>query len=484
MHPNSASSSITTPCQLRNMNTPSVPREIPPTMSSAKQSLAERSYAELLPLGILPMPSTISGAPKVPTLGLRQSTTSFSSTTLTSATSFEIDTECTIDDTGRTLLSTLESSRSMAEAQCLSENGYVFWKKLCDSLQGELFEARPLDGSPAVVIKKIDKRLHRKRISEQNGMNIVVEENIIKETILLHHLTVENRPTSDYLVKFLKFFESESYFYLVMENAGTMNLAAFNERAHRLIADGKLKIREWRKILKFLMWQLSVTVYWLHRDMKCCHLDLSLENVMVQNSNFIEHEDGAVTVDPNIKIKLCDFGLAEVFRADTDCADSAGDDDDGYALNPFKCTKHAMKDRYYLSAPRVFGEEPYDARKADMWALGVIFYELATGNEPFASQQDSDENWQFVRRQQFVPLLVAQQKAKYLNQGMLQLLRSLLSVEENERADCGRLLESEWLRTYHSKYRTSILKKTKQQMARTKKHRESRPEFPFYECIE
>ena len=34
---------------------------------------------------------------------------------------------------------------------------------------------------------------------------------IIKETILLHHLTVDNRPTSEYVVKFIEFFESDRY---------------------------------------------------------------------------------------------------------------------------------------------------------------------------------------------------------------------------------------------------------------------------------
>ena len=118
------------------------------------------------------------------------------------------------------------------------------------------------------------------------------------------------------------------------------------------------------QIVKYLVWQLSVIVYWLHRDMNCCHLDLTLENIMLQNATFIENsDDGTVSINPNIKIKVCDFGLAEIFRVN-ESTDNDQDAEDEYAGNPFKCTKHGMKEKNYLSAPRVFADETYDARKA------------------------------------------------------------------------------------------------------------------------
>ena len=89
----------------------------------------------------------------------------------------------------------------------------------------------------------------------------------------------------------------------------------------------------------------------------------------------------------------------------------------------------------------------------------------------------------FVKRQQIVDLLTSQGKVKYVNQAMLRMLLCLLNVEEEDRVDCQGLLENEWMKLYYSKYKASILKKTKNQMVKNKRHREIRPDFPFYECI-
>lgn len=94
----------------------------------------------------------------------------------------------TQNKTGNTVLGLLSlnniaesTDEDSAEKKCLKENGYIKMEKLYDTLQGELFEAKTMDGSKNVVIKKTDKTLHDKRISIQQGMSIVVEENIIKE---------------------------------------------------------------------------------------------------------------------------------------------------------------------------------------------------------------------------------------------------------------------------------------------------------------
>ena len=100
--------------------------------------------------------------------------------------SINLTPEITDNITGNTLFSALLSLNKLsescdeetAESRCLKQNGYTLGTKLCETLQGELFKARSISESSNVVIKKVDKSLHKQRISVQHGMNIIVEESM------------------------------------------------------------------------------------------------------------------------------------------------------------------------------------------------------------------------------------------------------------------------------------------------------------------
>lgn len=64
-------------------------------------------------------------------------------------------------------------------------------------------------------------------------------------------------------------------------------------------------------------------------------------------------------------IKLCDFGFARSMSYKTE------------VLTSLKGTPLYM-------APEVVQEQPYN-HTADLWSLGVILYELATGSPPFSA---------------------------------------------------------------------------------------------------
>jgi len=165
--------------------------------------------------------------------------------------------------------------------------------------------------------------------------------------------------------KYENFFDNESFYYLAMEHGGS-DLFDFIIEAHELISAKKLKIKEWRKFSKYLFWQMIVVVKWLHNDMNICHLDISLENILIQNATFVPSNDGKTfTINPNVNIKICDFGLAEIFRKDS-----------------FRCTKFCGKTNY--KAPEVYGKNGvFDARKADIWSLGITCIEMITGKPPY-----------------------------------------------------------------------------------------------------
>lgn len=87
------------------------------------------------------------------------------------------------------------------------------------------------------------------------------------------------------------------------------------------------------------------------------YADLKPSNVLVNEYN---------------TLKLCDFGLSKKL---TDLMQKQADED---ASKPKSGTP------YYM-APELFSEDGVYSFYSDMWALGCVLYELATGKPPFAA---------------------------------------------------------------------------------------------------
>eukprot|EP01084_Bolivina_argentea_P250150 419040_1 len=88
----------------------------------------------------------------------------------------------------------------------------------------------------------------------------------IKESKILHYLTVLNHPPSNNICKYFDFIETDDAYYLIEEYCGSMTLDTFISTAHKYIKDKKLKVKHWRVIVKYLFWQLIVNLNWMHSD--------------------------------------------------------------------------------------------------------------------------------------------------------------------------------------------------------------------------
>ena len=80
---------------------------------------------------------------------------------------------------------------------------------------------------------------------------------------------------------------------------------------------------------------------------------------MVYNCDFVEKKDGSVKVNPQIAVKIVDFGVAELFDINR---------------GSFNCMKNRLtvENGAYV-APKVFANDIYDARSADIWyVLGSL----------------------------------------------------------------------------------------------------------------
>ena len=118
-----------------------------------------------------------------------------------------------------------------------------------------------------VAIKKVDKRILQFNQNQMKHYNKDPDENIMKEAIILHYLSVMNKPPADNLCDFIDFIETDSDYYLI-ENYGGIRLGTFLKNAHQYIQEKKLKLKNWRICVKFIFWQMTVCIYYM--TLICC----------------------------------------------------------------------------------------------------------------------------------------------------------------------------------------------------------------------
>ena len=129
--------------------------------------------------------------------------------------------------------------------------------------------------------------------------------------------------------------------------------------------DGPMREDECQHWMK----QLCDAVGYLHeRDI--IHRDLKLENLLIDSTK---------------QLKLCDFGFSKQLHT-SQTTSSKGSPlhraSSTVSLNEDELSKTYCGSKAYAS-PEILLGEPYDPRKADIWALGCIFFIFLTGKMPF-----------------------------------------------------------------------------------------------------
>jgi len=287
--------------------------------------------------------------------------------------------------------------------------------------------------------KKTDKVLFKEQIAKQDEMTYLVSENIETEARILRHLTAYNNIQSQKIIKYIDFFEGDNYFYLVTEYVeDSINLTKFIEKAHKLIADGQLSFNVYSEIVKSIMFQIAVTMQWLHDVVHCCHLDLVLENVLLQNADFIKQSDGSLKGNEAISIKLCDFGVSHL------CA---------LIMNPssFQIRKYGLTvDNESLTSPQVYNLQKYDCRSADIWSFGMILWQCMVGEPLFEPEdvfQKTESGYTAICVGSLKEYMTKTNLLKYFDSGALSLLLHSLQYEENKRLNASQVIQHEWFKT-------------------------------------
>merc|ERR1712154_288744 len=184
----------------------------------------------------------------------------------------------------------------------------------------------------------------------------------------------------------------------------------------RLINQGLLSLNEWQCAIRVLFKQMVDFLDWMHTKMGVCHLDISLENLLIKDV-FVMSDQGMdgkqqIYLSHNFQIKFCDFGLSAAFDK-----------------KDFRCNKYVGKTGY--KAPKVYGKRKiFDARAADIWSMGIVLFMMCIGAPPFKRPSKKDYGFELVINGKMDELISSWGRSHYLTPQMFDLLQKMLQTEE------------------------------------------------------
>ncbi|KAI0303302.1 kinase-like domain-containing protein [Multifurca ochricompacta] len=238
------------------------------------------------------------------------------------------------------------------------------------------------DGHGALVAVKMITRADEHSDTAMRRASRGERASFLREVEVLHYLT----PSHASVPRLHASFTVRTHHVLVLEYvAGGELLDVVNsDEQHAQLGE---------KLLRRICRELVSAVEWMHTRF-VVHRDIKLENILLTANPFV-----ALPTDDQPLVKLTDFGLARKIDPDdpwlsTRCGSES------YAApellvashtdeQPLPALSRAPSDAHGTSstaqpksrASRVPGT--YDGRETDAWALGVVFFALATRALPF-----------------------------------------------------------------------------------------------------
>ncbi|XP_046579892.1 testis-specific serine/threonine-protein kinase 2-like [Haliotis rubra] len=198
------------------------------------------------------------------------------------------------------------------------------------------------------------------------------------------------------IVTMMDMFDDGRRIYMILEYSENGDVLRYIQKSGALS----------EPLAKCWICQVCDAVSYLH-DQNITHRDLKLENLLL---------------DKNYFIKLCDFGFVK------------GD-----------CTKDLSRtycgSKSY-AAPEILKGEPYEPKKSDIWAIGVILYIFITGKMPFDESKGNSGVLDEQRRLDF-----PWQKYKKVTEASKALVLWIFQYEYRCRPDIVAVLSCMWLQT-------------------------------------
>ena len=146
-----------------------------------------------------------------------------------------------------------------------------------------------------------------------------------------------------------------------MEDGG-MSLQQFTQKMHKLIKLNLLDIDHWKNVVRIIFIQMIECIEYCHTK-NICRFSVSLQNFVINDINIKINKNTRKFHLPltDIKIKLCDVGTA--------------------IINNSVCKGNEKSVSVMNNATFI------DAKKNDIWCVGVALFMLITGNARIDAQK-------------------------------------------------------------------------------------------------
>ena len=241
-----------------------------------------------------------------------------------------------------------------------------------------------------------------------------IYSNSFVRELLLNEITILKEVYHPNIIKLIDLKKSTKFYFLIFEYCNGGTLQDFLEQYQK-----KYNKAPSEEIIQYIMRQIIHVIKYLHNK-KIVHTNISLDNIM------INYEDENDRINNNImkaKIKIIGFSLASYLKKGEYLYSITGG--------------HINLDPICIFKLQEYKYSGYD-EKLDIWSLGIIFYELLIGKNPFDANSMKELVQKLEKGDYYVPITLSKEALSFLN--------NMLQFEPKDRLNIDILYNHEFLR--------------------------------------
>ena len=228
--------------------------------------------------------------------------------------------------------------------------------------------------------------------------------------IMYREINIQMKLSHPNIIRLYSYNETQKDFSLLMEYLDNGTLFTYIRKNKQLSED---------TAFNFFI-QVANAIYFLHEN-NFVHRDIKPENILLDKDN---------------NVKLCDFGW---------CVDMNGGE------------RTTFCGTYEYMAPEIVMDEPYD-KSIDVWALGVLLYEMTHGYSPFRAKESGGEEYKEIFRN-ILKMNYTIDKNLGLSNECCDLINKLLNKNSKERMKVNEVFKHPWVKKYEEKKKKEKINK-------------------------